>query len=461
CDVCPTVFDPAQRDSDGDGRGDRCPPLVGPAWGAASGQPSSEYGTSVASAGDVNGDGYDDVVVGAYAWANGQPDEGAAFVYLGSSVGLSAAPVWSAESNLASAAFGTSVASAGDVNGDGYDDVIVGAPSYTNGQWHEGAVYVYLGSAAGLSAAPSLVLESNLAGIQFGTSVASAGDVDGDGYDDVVVGAPVYDGARGAVALYLGSAAGLSAVPAWTATSNQAGSYFGSSVASAGDVDGDGRDDVVVSTPSYDDGEVDEGAAFLYVGTPAGLSVAPVWTATSNQSRARFGQSVASAGDVNGDGYDDVVVGAGSFSLLAGGEGAVFLYFGSAAGLSLTPDWFVTSGHGDENAYDIGAHLGTSVGSAGDVNGDGYDDVVAGAPYYDEHGQWKEGAVFVYLGSPTGPSTSPAWTWESSQVDALLGWSVATAGDVNGDGLADVVVGAPRAQNGEGGAVLFLGNLVP
>src|SRR5262245_10237003 len=151
------------------------------------------FGVSVATAGDVNGDGYADVIVGASAYQNGQTGEGRAFVYQGSAAGLATEPAWTAEGEQQGANFGISVGTAGDVNGDGYDDVIVGANFYDNGQTDEGRAYVYLGSASGLAATPSWIAESDQADASFGTSAHTAGDVNGDGYDDVIVGAAAYD----------------------------------------------------------------------------------------------------------------------------------------------------------------------------------------------------------------------------------------------------------------------------
>ena len=127
------------------------PLMTTPAWQAESDQASAQFGASVAGAGDVNGDGFADVIVGARFFDNGQTNEGAAFVYLGSAAGLATTPAWQAESDQAAANFGSSVAGAGDVNGDGYADVIVGANRFDNGESDEGAAFVYLGSAAGAS----------------------------------------------------------------------------------------------------------------------------------------------------------------------------------------------------------------------------------------------------------------------------------------------------------------------
>ncbi len=130
-------------------------------WTAESDQAEAQFGVSVGTAGDVNGDGYSDVIVGATYYDNGQTDEGRAFVYHGSSTGLDTSPNWTAESNQVSAYFGNSVGTAGDVNGDGYSDVIIGAYRYDNGQNNEGRAFVYHGSSTGLAATTAWTAESN------------------------------------------------------------------------------------------------------------------------------------------------------------------------------------------------------------------------------------------------------------------------------------------------------------
>ena len=182
-------------------------------WTAEGDSYFAMFGYSVQTAGDVNGDGYDDVIVGAPNYDGGQEYEGKAFVYHGSATGLSFEADWTAESNVARAMFGYSVSTAGDINGDGCDDVIVGAPLFFNGQIDEGVVFVYHGSVTGLSSGPARLLEMNQAEAYFGISVSKAGDVNGDGYDDVIVGAYAYDNGQideGAAFVYHGSAAGLS-----------------------------------------------------------------------------------------------------------------------------------------------------------------------------------------------------------------------------------------------------------
>ena len=430
--------------------------LSDPVWTAEGDQEGAAFGFS-ASFGDVNGDGYADVVIGALQYDNGQLDEGRAYLYLGSSSGLSATPSWTAESDRESALYGHAVSSAGDVNGDGYDDVIIGAYAYDNGQTDEGGAFLYLGSSSGLSATPSWTVEGDKDYADFGCSVSSAGDVNGDGYDDVVVGAMGYDNgetAEGRAFLYLGSSSGLSATPSWTAEGDQVGAVFGILVSIVGDVNGDGYDDVVIGAIGYSNGQMAEGRAFLYLGSSSGLSAAPSWTAESDQTEAYFGVVGQSSGDVNGDGYDDVFVGAYQYDNGQWNEGGAFLYLGSSSGLSATPSWTAES---DQE----GARFGTPLAFAGDVNADGYDDVIVGAHNYD-NGQLDEGRAYLYLGSSSGLSATPSWTAESDQEGAFYGFGVSSAGDVNGDGCDDVIVGAHFYDNGqtdEGRAYLYFGSL--
>jgi hypothetical protein len=434
-----------------------------PNWTAESNQGNAEFGYSVASAGDVNGDGFSDVIVGAYLFDNGETDEGRAFVYHGSASGLSTVSNWAAESNQADAEFGNCVASAGDVNGDGFSDVIVGVRAFDNGETNEGRTYVYHGSATGLSTTPNWTAEGNQVNAFFGYSVASAGDVNGDGFSDVIVGAWLFDNGQtdeGRAFVYHGSASGLSTTPNWTSESNQASANFGFSVASAGDVNGDGFSDVIVGARLFDNGETDEGRAYVYHGSASGLSTTPNWTSESNQASANFGFSVASAGDVNGDGFSDVIVGARLFANGEASEGAAFVYHGSANGVNNGVPGTPANAAWTAESNQVNAYFGLSVASAGDVNGDGFSDVIVGAYLFD-NGETNEGRAFVYHGSASGLSTTPNWTAESNQANAYFGFSVASAGDVNGDGFSDVIVGAYLFENGEsdeGGAFVYHGS---
>jgi hypothetical protein len=396
------------------------------------------------------------VIVGAYQYDNGQADEGAAFIYHGSASGINSVPATTVESNQAAAYFGYSVAAAGDVNGDGYSDVIVGAYLYDNAQADEGAAFIYHGSAAGINATVASMVESNQVGANSGVSVAAAGDINGDGYGDVIVGAWLYDNGQtdeGAAYIYHGSSSGINTTAAAILERNQASAFMGFSVASAGDVNGDGYNDVIIGAFLYDNGQVDEGVAFVYHGSASGINTSPAVILETNQASAYFGYSVAGAGDVNGDGYGDVIVGAKAFDDGDTDEGAAFVFHGSSSGINAA----IAATLEDNQGFSF---MGLSVASAGDVNGDGYSDVISGAFQYD-NGQPDEGGAFIYLGSPSGINTTASVILESNQTAANLGVAVASAGDVNGDGYSDVIVGAWQYNNGqagEGGAFVYLGN---
>jgi len=397
---------------------------------------------SLASAGDVNGDGYSDIIIGRSEYENGNVQEGAAFIHYGSASGLSSTPSLIIESNKNYSYFGNSVACAGDVNGDGYSDVIIGANNYENGEQGEGAAFVYYGSASGLNSTPAWTVESDSIEAGFGSSVACAGDVNGDGYSDVIVGAPDYytedfTYISGRAYVYYGSESGLSTTADWitespTSVENEYFEY-GCSVAGAGDVNGDGYSDVIVGSYYYDNNENNEGAAYVYYGSASGLNSSPAWSDESDQEDANYGLSVAGAGDVNGDGFSDIIVGAPFYGNGEAEEGKVYVYYGSSHGPDSTPDWTMES-----NVES--ARFGMSVASAGDVNNDGYSDVIIGAGTYDNV-ESNEGRAYIYYGSEGGLSTTTSWTYEPDVKAAWVGFNVAGAGDVNGDGFQDIIVG--------------------
>ncbi|MBU0704519.1 MAG: integrin alpha, partial [Chloroflexi bacterium] len=404
-----------------------------PNWSVTSNQGGALLGYAVASAGDVNGDGYADVIVGVPRYDLGEIEEGAAFLYLGGPEGLATSPAWIGESDQEYAWFGWAVASAGDVNGDGYADVIVGAPRYdVTGLTDAGQAFLYYGGPTGIITSTVWITHTDQAHARFGVSVSTAGDVNGDGYGDVVITANGYDGEEtneGVAFVYHGGADGLGSNPAWTDhPTDQAYANFGRSASTAGDVNGDGYSDVVVGASWYDTGPTDEdrdrGAVFVYHGGPAGLADAPSWTVTGDRREAEFGIAVASAGDVNGDNYSDLIVGAYKYTEdyeHPRREGAAFVYHGGADGLGGSPSWSGRSGQES-------AKFGSAV-SSGDVNGDGYSDVVVGAYSYDG-GQPYEGAFFVYHGGADGLAETHAWSAEGDQEGAGLGYAVSATGDV-------------------------------
>jgi hypothetical protein len=365
-----------------------------PDWQVGSGQKGSLFGAAIGPAGDLNDDGYDDLIVGAPGYNNGTTKTGAVFLYCGSHGGLDATPAWSYVSDQKDSNLGIAASTAGDVNGDGYGDVIVGAHWYDNGELNEGAVLLFYGlGTCDLAAGPDWSFESAQQEAALGRSAATAGDVNGDGFDDVIAGAPYYDGGHpdeGAAFVFYGSANGLPAEPDWTAHGGRAGALFGLAVATAGDVNGDGFDDIVIGAPFYDGGQEDEGRAHVYYGSADGPGSTPAWTASGWQAGEQFGISVASAGDVNGDGYADVVVGAAHYRRDQALEGAALVFFGSARGLTGAPGW-VAEGDKAETEF------GYAVSAAGRTSADSQAGILVGAPTY-RHETLLVGRAASYFG---------------------------------------------------------------
>jgi hypothetical protein len=403
-------------------------------------QASAKFGEWTA-AGDVNGDGFDDAIITATGFSGEASGEGRAYLFLGGPAGLASSPAWTADpTDQAGARFGA-CAAVGDVNGDGFADVLVTADRATAEAAREGRAYLYLGGPDGLSPTPAWTADpTDQADARFGYSCAIVGDVDGDGFDDVVVGALRWSSAllaEGRAYLFRGGLAGLETSPSWTSDpADQAGALFGTTVASAGDVDGDGFTDVLIGATQFDGEVVNEGGAFLFRGGPWGLSATPdLVLHPGNQTNANFGNAVRSAGDVNADGYGDVLIGEYSWSGTANSQGRAHLYLGGAAGLSPTPAWTPA------DVARISAAFGNDPFGIGDVNGDGHADVVISA-YGADGDVAQEGAVYLYLGTATGPGGPPAWTAHpGDQAGAVFGYPLC-AGDFDGNGYPDLLVTA-------------------
>ena len=461
--------------------------------GIATGQGASNFGTSVSSAGDLNGDGFSDIIIGAPDYDNGGANRGAAFIYYGSSTGITTTGSSILSGINPNDNFGISVAGAGDVNGDHYSDLIIGAQGYDVAAANDerGAAFIYFGNNTGISSgsSPSQVLQgpdvANETGTWyfnnpdlFGAVVAGAGDVNGDGYSDVLVAASQYeegtgdnaadDRDEGAVYVYHGSVSGLAASPAIVLQGNRDQVKFGYSMGTAGDVNGDGYSDIVVSAPDYsiyagNGGTVPQygGAVFIFSGSASGITGAVTnagingVTLYGNVPFQRFGTSVRCAGDVNGDGFADIIIGATTYDnnraadgTASGGiTGNTFIFYGRAGimvGFINSANTILLNIQSPQSAADFGA----SVASAGDINGDGFSDVIVGAGTYDNGAATNAGSVYAYNGEAAGLSNTPVATRECNQVNAGLGISVASAGDINGDGLADVIAGANLYDNG-------------
>jgi hypothetical protein len=426
--------------------GSAAPPSTTQDWKVPGDNEHDYFGFVVTSAGDVNADGYADVLVGAPAFV-GSANQGKAYLFLGSGDGLSTFPIWTKTGQYEGDRFGRALAAAGDVDGDGYGDVIVGAPGYPTGT-ATGRVYLYYGSSSGLSGSDPWIASGQAFGELFGDAVASGGDVDGDGYADLVVGAPGVSSGRGAAYVYQGSPTGPDSTPDWTATGEE-GEWFGEAIAGAGDVNGDGYGDLLVGAPRFDNGTLlDAGKTYLYAGSASGLETSASWSLASLSEEESWGASVASAGDVNGDGYGDLVIGAPG---LGGVSGFAQVFHGGPGWPAGTPSRAIAGEYTND-------YFGASVSGAGDVNGDGYADVLVGAYGYDDGLNDGAGKAYVYLGAASGLASTPTWGVTGEAAGDHFGQWVAGAGDVNGDGFADILCGSYDHSDGHGAAYAYLGN---
>lgn len=355
--------------------------------------------------GDINGDGIDDLMFSENTGGEGlSPTSGKKRILLlfGASLGKPPIPM-----ELTSTCIG-----AGDLNGDGFDDVAL-----FDG---DSKVHAYYGSPSGFRPEPDWTARSEQPGSDFGARVSAAGDVNGDGWDDLLISAPKFSGKllrSGKVYLYLGSASGLRPAPDWSAEYDQPitpglddphEQQFGFDLSGAGDVNGDGYNDILVGARFAERGDRNEGLALLFLGSRTGPGPHPDWVAESNQPHSLFGYGVACAHDLNGDGFEDVIIGAPQLNDGQLGEGAVVAYHGSANGLGRSPVWSMESDHSNEQ-------FGWPISSAGDINGDGYADVLLVGKNYGEsrqEGYVKLGRAVVVYGGPGGLPVSHHLSFE-------------------------------------------------
>ena len=423
-----------------------------PGWDTTGEHSGDDYGRSVAWAGDVNGDGYADLIVGAPLLGD---DVGKVYVYHGSAtglVGVVGSPAWSATGETELDEFGHAVAGAGDVNGDGFDDILVAAVHHSSGR---GKVYAYHGGKSGLATTPAWSVAGTREGDALGTAIAGASDVNGDGYADVIIGAAGMNEHSGHAFIFHGGPGGLSGTTesaAWNAGGAAAGHRFGASVSGAHDVNADGFCDVLVGAPGPTNAPLD-GTAYVYHGGEGGVATTPAWSVTATPTLSGFGASVAGAGDVDGDGYADVAIGAPYHSAA---RGRVYVYHGGETGVTgglAHAAWVVQTDEPDDR-------LGASVSGARDANGDGYADLLVGVPGARDGG----GAVYLFGGSASGMQgdpNSPVWSADGRGEGDGFGQVVAGGGDANGDGFAEVAAGSPGAGTGGAAAVFHGGGRGP
>ena len=337
---------------------------------------------------------------------------------------------------------------AGDVDGDGLPDLLVGSAYQDGADTNAGVAYIVTATPSGSASLGSVAtpLWGVAAEDYAGESVAGAGDVNGDGYDDFLVGARGTDGvdsSAGSAYLVLGPvSAEASLATAAELTGVARGDYAGWAVGGAGDVDGDGYDDVLVGAVAEDSGGTSAGAAYLMLGpvTAGSLSTADL-TLTGASSGDKAGWSVDSAGDTDGDGLDDIIVGAPYNDGVDTDTGAAYVLLGSSVATSggtasiSTADATLEGQSWDELA-------GWAVAGAGDVDGDGHDDVLVGAPGESTVGSEAGAAYLLY-----GPVSSTALTaadlvFEAESGPSCVGASVASAGDMDNNGFDDLLIGA-------------------
>ena len=433
------------------------------------GEEGSKAGYTVAGVGDVNGDGLGDVLVGAYAHVRSESahSTGAAYLVHGPMGASSESRFLEDE---AEAIFygmedyesvGRYMDGLGDVNGDGFDDIIFGHPGYDCPELSCGAAHVFLGPVSGELF--MLHADVTVTGVQsfenVGRSVAGAGDVDGDGLNDVLVGAPGHDDSSGAAYLLAGPIGEEASLAEPTATlMGEEESRTGFAVAGGGDVNGDGLADLLVGAPRFDRYR---GAVYLVHGPVSGeidlAGADGVFTGERSQTDFNYGDgdvlNVATAGDVNGDGIDDFVVGAPDWNVSISNcaHGAAFLFHGQVEAPG-SRSWLTSDA--TFSSTDGCANVGISTSSAGDVDGDGFDEVLVGA--------YRINGAFLYRGPVTGlqyveyaEEVFDEFTWHSEHATDC-------AGDVNGDGIDDVVAGAYWAEHDgddSGAAHVFFGEL--
>jgi hypothetical protein len=407
--------------------------------------PDDSFGFSVAPAGDVNGDSIPDVVVGAPSQDALQDFAGRAYVFYGPFGNDRAAA--DADATISTENFGDnlgfSVASAGDTNGDGIDDLLVGARGNDARGIQAGQAYLFLGPVAGaLSPADAAATFAGDAFDELGRAVAGAGDLNGDGLADVAIGAPLaLDGgiSSGQVLVYYGPVTGAQAPQTADAVINGIvfNELLGHAIAAAGDLNGDGIGDLAIGAPRPNLNGSGTGAVYVFFGPVVGTMSASAADIriTGERLNDEFGSSVSSAGDVNGDGIADLFVGASQFS--GGLSGRAYVFHGPLpAQVSAADADVILLGEANGDIF------GATVDAVGDVNGDGFGDFVVGGEFSDTIGP-HAGRAFLYFGPLAGtiPADRARAVFTGAPVDAL-GISVAGAGDLDGDGRADLLLGA-------------------
>ncbi len=470
-------------------------------WGHATGQ-------SATNAGDINGDGIDDLIIGQSSAApNGMKSAGASYLVFGQANGFDAnleltdldgANGFTIHGLKSRDGLGGSVSGAGDINGDGFDDLLIAASGADpNGERNAGEVYVIFGKAddfdasispASLNGANGFVIKGQDSIDGVGRSVAAAGDINGDGFDDLAVGAPSanyrmfnysYGGAQGEVYIVFGKAGAFDAdlelsdldgsngiiIPGFEISGR-----FGGTVSGAGDINGDGFDDLIIGANRANDRfhyysgpyGVGKGESYVIFGKAGGpdhrlspyrISGEDGFAITGIKYDDHSGYSVSGGGDINGDGYDDLVIGSfGADSNAKEDAGESYVIFGKASGF--TDNLNLSELNGNNGFVITGINkddfTGHSVSIAGDINGDGLDDLFIGSAFANPKGKIYTGESYVVYGKFDGYSAvlnlnslngTNGFVIEGVTGSSILHATVSGAGDINGDGYDDLAIG--------------------
>jgi len=424
-------------------------------WFDPAGVAGDLFGQAVTALGDVNGDGFGELLIGVASSDSAGLDAGQVFLWFGGAeVTLAPDLIWNGTSPER---FGWSVANIGDVNGDLKEDWAVGAPMSNSGGGSRGRVCVFYGSATP-SSTPDVIIAGESGGDQFGYSVSAAGDFNGDGWDDFIVGAP-YNDRRGldAGAVYViygsnGTGPSANLANATVMAGEIANDHFGWSVTEAGNFLGGTAACVAVGAPlANTHGGVDGGAVYVYAGRLGGATPdTTIDFVAGAVANSQLGYAVVRGGRLNADTFDDLAVGA-PYSDVAGTDaGRVVVYYGG-----LNPS--VLAGHtiDGQTALD---RFGWSLDGVGNVVGTAQDDLVIGAPFRNSVAA-NAGAAYIYEGGGSASSAASLVVvpnqllQPSTAAGDNFGHAVAAAGDFDGDGLPDYVVSAPNGNIGSTSAV--------